>query len=551
MNRDDGDAQRLTVARVLGVAQIGRGVPELLAGAQNLGRPIRWVHTGEFPAMASVLKGGELLLTTGMGIGSGETRQRQYVRALADRGVAGLVIELGSALRRVPAAMVLEAERCGLPLIALHRQVPFVEVTEAIHRELVDQRLALLNDAEDVTRRLTDLILSGRDVAELVGALAELVGNPVLLVRGAEGGQELVYHVSHGSPDPIVLAAWDGVRRGLPDAVASCSARLRTGEDTWWGDVVVLALDGPLRDPDRLAVERAANIIAVQLLRDVQAQALAARERGNFLDALLDPGVELDDNALGQRARQLGFTGDARLLLPMVAGPMTPGRPEARAVDAASWTLVRRDLVQELTNAGMGCLSGLRVEQGDLLLVAGLGDPARRTEVAELVWRALMRSATGHLGGPDASVLSVGAVHRSWTGLRDGLRETVDATPIARRARASGFFDAARPDLDRLLLTLRDEPHLRRFATRILDPLVQHDQERGSDLIKTLAAFCAAGGRKVEAAGELHLQRQSLYKRLDRIESLLDVDLDDGDVRLSLHFALRASRVLRPLTVEG
>lgn len=61
--------------------------------------------------------------------------------------------------------------------------------------------------------------------------------------------------------------------------------------------------------------------------------------------------------------------------------------------------------------------------------------------------------------------------------------------------------------------------------------------------LHALQVFLACGGRKADTAQRLHLARQSLYKRLARIEALLDADLDDEDTRLGLHLAIRAKRL--------
>src|SRR3954467_14585236 len=92
---DDAPSPRITVSAALALPALRRGLPEVVAGAGGLDRPIRWVHAGEVPNMASLLRGGELLLTTGMGIGPRAADQRRFVAELAARGVAALVIELG------------------------------------------------------------------------------------------------------------------------------------------------------------------------------------------------------------------------------------------------------------------------------------------------------------------------------------------------------------------------------------------------------------------------------------------------------------------------
>src|SRR5579884_1415514 len=88
------------------------------------------------------------------------------------------------------------------------------------------------------------------------------------------------------------------------------------------------------------------------------------------------------------------------------------------------------------------------------------------------------------------------------------------------------------------------ERALAEFVDRTLEPLHANDAGRQSQLLHTLEAFCAHGSRKAETARALHLERQSLYKRLAKIEAILNVDLDDEDARLGLHLALRARRLL-------
>jgi purine catabolism regulator len=94
------------------------------------------------------------------------------------------------------------------------------------------------------------------------------------------------------------------------------------------------------------------------------------------------------------------------------------------------------------------------------------------------------------------------------------------------------------------LWTLRDEPALADFVEQRLAPLRAHDARHRGELMKTLEVFCAHGGHKTETAKALHLKRQSLYKRLARIEALLQAQLTDDDTLLGLHLALRARHVL-------
>ena len=136
----------------------------MVAGRRGLDRPIRWAHSAEVPNIATLLKGGELLLMTGIGIGRSPAEQRRFMRGLVERGVAGVVVELGYVFSRLPPAFVDAAEAGGVPLVELHREVMFVEVTEEVHSNILSRQLALLRRGDELHRRFTQLLLDGAGI---------------------------------------------------------------------------------------------------------------------------------------------------------------------------------------------------------------------------------------------------------------------------------------------------------------------------------------------------------------------------------------------------
>ncbi len=133
----------LALRDILALDPVRGSEPELLAGEGAWAdRPVRWVHSSEVYEGANFLDGGELLLTNGSGLtDADEDTRRRYVRELTARGAASSV-EVGRSLVRMPEEVVDEARRLGLPLLALHRVVPFVRITEAANRAIVARGLS-------------------------------------------------------------------------------------------------------------------------------------------------------------------------------------------------------------------------------------------------------------------------------------------------------------------------------------------------------------------------------------------------------------------------
>jgi purine catabolism regulator len=124
---------------------------ELLSGQQSANTHVRWVHSTELPDPTPWLRGGELLLTTGLQLDAPKI-QREFVNRLADHDIAGLGFGTGFAHRRVPAAVVTAARKRDFPVFEVPYALPFIAVTERAFAQLVNERYEMLqrNLAGDV-----------------------------------------------------------------------------------------------------------------------------------------------------------------------------------------------------------------------------------------------------------------------------------------------------------------------------------------------------------------------------------------------------------------
>ena len=206
------------------------GMPlKLLAGDEGADRPVRWVHSSELEDPTAWLKGGELILTTGMGVGETVAKQRAYVRRLVDAGVAGLGFGLGFGHEKTPRALVTEAGKHGFPLFEVPYPVPFIAITEAVFTRVVAEQYDTLQRAVDAEHVLTRAVLEGAGVEGVARSLADVVK-----------GWALVLDL-HGMPlaatDPDAEARreriWDEVRTSRPEAATFSLTMLDEGFHVW------------------------------------------------------------------------------------------------------------------------------------------------------------------------------------------------------------------------------------------------------------------------------------------------------------------------------
>jgi purine catabolism regulator len=549
-----------TVREVLRLDAVRRGQPRVVAAASGLDRPVRWVHAIEFADAARLLRGGELVLTTGIALPDEEALIGAYVAGLAGVGVSALAVELGRKYTvGLPAAFIAAADELGLPLIVFAREVPFIEITEAVHALIIDDQLEQLRTSARLHEVFTDLAVAGAGPAGVLREAALLAGRPLIL-------EDLSHHVLACEPagtDPAALLADFGARSAaVPSSprtahhpgpgwlVTTVGAR---GED--WGRVILVCA-GPPGPVDTVLVERAATTLALGRLLARQQESLERQAHRTLISSLLAQ-PDADPGEMAARCRALGVPVTGRQLITAVIRSPDGGAgllAQARVLDLAE--ALADACRTERIPALVGSLDDVRA---GALLSAGAGaDPERvLAGVCAAARLGLARRARRPYGMPGGEpVIGVGTPASGMREVRRSLleaRQVADAAADGSLARDGGaqdgrpFYRLADLRLRGLLSLLGGDARLATFVDRELGPLRDYDAAHGTDLTGVLAAYLAAGGNKAEAAARAHLARPTLYERLRHIERILGVSLDSAESRTSLHVALLiAARAAQP-----
>lgn len=519
-----------TVAEILEMPVVRAGQPRLIGGAQGLGRPVRWVHVSETADLATLVSGGELILTTGQPLAYGAPATGAYLESLAAAGVAGLVVELGRYVAELPTFVTTVADRLALPVIALRRITRFVEVTEAVHRMIVADQYAELEFAHSVHETFSTLSVRRASLEEIVKTAAVLLDSSVVLEDLAH--RVLAVTAARHTSAAALLENWETTSRMLPDDVDSA---VPVGPHTQrWGRLL-LRSDSIPSARARMVLERAAQTLTLHRMIERDRFGLHRQAQTGLIEDMV-AGRIIDEAEAVARAATLGLARRARYV-PVsirVAGMSEPD-PVGRQRRAAT--------LLDAAGHGVALSRATALSAADdqqLTLILGLGRDGeldlRLDQVCAAVAAELRRT-----DGVERIAVGVGADSES---LLDVARELAHAAHVAEIALslestvARSFYRSGDVRLRGLLSLIRNEPGVQRFAETELSGLLRHDIRHRGDLTRTLRRFLDLAGNKTELARRMNISRPALYDRLARIERILGVDLDDGEIRTSLHTAL-------------
>jgi purine catabolism regulator len=463
---------------------------ELAAGSEGSDNAIRWVHVSELPDPTPWLEGGELLITTGLGVGELSRPQREYVRRLAEHGLAGLAFGVGFGWAEPPAALADEAEQMGFPLITVPYDVPFIALTKAISAQLANEQLARVEGALEVHERLAHAVLEGRGAPALLAIVGEHVGCSLALVD--EAGR--------------VVGERQAARLDTCEHVLDLSV-VADGE-TW-----SLRAGKPrdeLSEYDRLVLHHGQTALAFELSRRHAVSAAELRLAGDLLEDLEHD--RLDEREIGRRIAAFGLDPRAQYAALLAVGMAGGTAPEDEDVRAA--------IARELDGRSVRHLSASRRDRAAFLVATD------REDEALALARELVEAAPGIRVGVGRPA--------SGTGLGRSLLEARAALDAVTSSVAS-YHDLGSLEL---LLSL-ESAALEAFVARVLGPAAGN-----AWLLESLAALLDSGCRWSEAADRLGVHRHTLRYRMEQLRKQTGRHPDDPEQRMELWLAVKAKQAL-------
>ncbi|MER6345922.1 PucR family transcriptional regulator [Streptomyces sp. NPDC001595] len=501
----------LSVRQVLTLERVLAGEPEVVAGADRLDRPVRWVHVAEAADVGVMLSGGEMVLTTGVLLVGDEEKQAEYIRSLHRAEAAAVVLGLGRAFPAPPEVMRRVAERCGLPLVVLHRPFPFAQLTEEVQSRLVRRKFAAVSLSEAVRTALTALITAGAPLQRLLDEVSRHSGCPVVVTNLAH---RVLATAGERPAVDDVLRDWERISRQAGGREGDGWIRAELGgRGERWGWIVLCGHRGDTA-AGRLLADRAAEALVLHRMLGGAAHSWEEQSAQSLVTDLV--GGVVPARRLLPRARAAGLPVNRRTFVPLVVRDGDPAR-----LDRTLRLLGLPGLVAELGDGTTAVLLSLARDQ-DAAALAGHFAARLRQD-----------------GRP--AVVAAADARTDWDEVPAGLREARHvADAVADSPTALDLPAVVRlrdVHLRGLIRLLRDDPQVQLFAERELDGLLGRGDE---ELLPVLRTYLATGRNKSRTAQLHHVSRPALYRRLEAIQARLGVDLDDFEQAASVHIALLA-----------
>lgn len=498
----------------------------VVAGASGVPHQVTWavMMRTKLPAFVD-LRGGEIALLSVEAIHALDSRLTlaNLIRRLAQAPVAAIAV-----VGPIVEEDIESAEAMRLPLLHVPDGSNLREVEREVARLISDYEAQLERRGAQLYNILTQRSLNEGGIVDMLDVLVERTGHCVacyaangeLISQLGQGTGKVALQSlrpnSYGDSSLLSQDIWVEPI-GSPDIPSGYLAIAASKLDEW----------------DRLAAVQGASALALVFAREQAVQAVEDRLRGDFLSTIL-AGPPADPSTLIQRGEELGYDLSCPYVALLLYQDNPGGAMQNRLLSSVQSELNRRNIAAPI----------VRREAGILCMLPLQNDSIRPRELAEALRERLImdyESVVVAIGTPAPSVME-------WT---NTLKEAEQAMTLGKQLfgsqRVLAFGDLG---VYRLLVLLRNAPEMWTFYRETLSKLVAYDRKQGGELLKTLEEYFNNLGNLRATSEALHVHRNTLLYRLERIKQISGMNLEDAEEYFALWLALRAHRVLSTFESE-
>jgi purine catabolism regulator len=511
---------------------------KVVAAGDSISRPVRWAIAVSPDSPLPYMEGGELVLLT-----PGKGDIVSLIRACAEAHSAAIV----TSTPLTPMAIAV-AEAVHVPVLQLPANSRIRDIERTILGLLLDRRGHIERHSTQIYQQLIQLASENVGLERIVHELGRHLNKAVVV-------QDKRFRIQVAAVPPQFAAEWEEIaellsaRNQVPDALRD---RHHLPRHTSANVIQQIREDGLSRliapivnrevgrgylsfiahsfdETDELIIDHGAVVCALEMARAKAISEIEKKLRGDFLDSLMIGTVgEAEAVAEGDR-----FGHDMSLPhIALVATWYGDKHPSNRRLE----TLVNG----MLTGGPNTVLSRLRENEVRLFYAIDSSTPVQSArQLADDIRSEIRREY------PDARVaIGIGSVANRVNNWRASYREAAQAADIARRLKSDtalfigdlGIYTfLAHPDYRDDLRALRDST---------IGNLINYEERQRADLLQTLEAFFQCHGNHTQTAELLSVHRNTLFYRMNRIAEITGLDLNQPDVRLAVHLALKIHRLL-------
>ncbi len=490
---------------------------------------------------------GQIILTTGQIFEKlSALEQIELFRAIAGKNVTAVFIKITPYIEALEPEVINVCSQLNLAVVDLEYQVSFTEIFSTVYSLMFARQSAVLQRVENLHKDTMNVVVSGGNLDDILRSIHKTITSPVFIrdyyfedtyfiKKAFEDDYALLYENIEGiqldSKNSKLI--WDNVtfkEREIERLIVPIFVKNQV-----FGHIVTYGKDSAISNYDKLGLEAASNIIALEFLKKISVQEVENKYKLEFFDDLISLDEVRRAKAV-ERAPNFRFSESANYVIVDVNVSSKQATDESEKALKAAYLIEM--ICKDMGRAYMILNKSDRIYVL-IMLKEGEGSTTVKKYVKYIydILKSKMKKYQTQIG--------VGRIYKGLNQVHKSLQDAIKALEAAAYYIEDEVVLFEEMGIYKILSNSAIKTELEIFYKDILEPLALYDKRKDTELVKTLEVYFECNGNLKKMSEHLYTHYNTVLYRLSRIQEIMKIDLEKEEHRYAAQTALKVHKIFR------
>lgn len=549
MNKNVG----ISLSKIISSGYLGDS--KILTAKESLDRIVTKTNVMVDPDILEWSKEAEFILSTGYFFKDSTIEaQKKLIREMTKIKVAALGIKTKPYLEEINQEVLALAEELKFPMIDIDQNINFNDIMIPILQDIYDEQSKIIRKVEIIHKDNMNVVLKGGGVKDILKSLSKTMRNPIYVVD--HHFEEIIEQSNLEKDKGLEIRSqiekyFEGKKNNKMISKTTKRSIFIDGKEirqlmvpimvknNVYGHLITFGINHELTRFDILNLESSANVMALEFLKRLSVQDVENKYKAEFFEDLISFDKKRINKAI-ERAGHYGFYKDAHYLVIQI--------------DILNDTNdVDKEYLSQVINKSIYLINLICKDKKRSFLISNKGNSINILIMFENDIKikkktmSLVKNINQVLKSKISNLKSVIGVGRSYKGLETVYKSLDDAV---KSVEAYGnyskdeivFFE----DLGIYKIFCHEElkDELVGFYNENLKKLVEYDEKRDANLVKTLNMYFQQNGNLKRMSEELFTHYNTILYRMKRIQEICGIDINNRKERYDIETALEIHKII-------
>lgn len=550
MNKEIG----IKLSKIIANGYIGKS--KVLTGKKALGNVVTKINVMVDPDILKWVNEGEFILSTSYFFKNSSLEvQTRMIREMSRLNVSALGIKVKPYLDKLPNEIILLADSLNFPIIDIDYDISFTSIMIPILQEVYNKQSQIIRKVEIIHKDNMNVVLKGGGVKDILKSLSKTMINPIYVVD--HHFEEIIKQSSMGNEKEkqlveIIDNFFESKKNNMMISKTSERSVFIDGKEikqlmvpimvknNVYGHLITFGINQPLQKFDILNLESSSNVMALEFLKRLSVQDVENRYKAEFFEDLISFDKKRINKAI-ERSNHYGFDNDA--FYTVIKIKIYNKFPETD-----------KDFLTQIINKSIYLINLICKDKKKPFLISNKGNDinilimfekdennTKKTEILVKNIDMLLKSKISNLD----NCFGVGRNYKGLINVHKSLNDASKAVDAYMNYSDDRIIYFDKLGIYKLFCHDVIKKELIEFYNLTLKELVEYDNKRDANLVKTMEMYFEQNGNLKKMSEELYTHYNTILYRMKRIQEILGIDINNRSDRYNMETALEIYKIIK------